>query len=89
LQIHSRLANPAANLPASSRRSPVAVRAWNLLRTPIASQEHAVPESVFWMVVYFGLALIAIAAVFFFAMRFVNSTRSRNVQMKWQDRRPK
>jgi hypothetical protein len=52
-------------------------------------QEHAVPESVFWMVVYFGLALIAIAAVFFFAMRFVNSTRSRNVQMKWQDRRPK
>jgi len=48
-----------------------------------------VSESVFWMVVYFALAVIAIAAVFVFAMRFVNSQRSKSVQLKWEDRPPK
>lgn len=46
-------------------------------------------ESVLWMIAYFGLAVIAIVAVFFFAMRFVNSTRSKDVQLKWEERRPK
>lgn len=46
-------------------------------------------DSVFWMILYFALAVIAIAMVFFFAMRFVNSTRTRDVQLKWEQRRPK
>ena len=46
-------------------------------------------ESVLWMILYFGLAVVAIIAVFFLAMRFVNSTRSRDVQLKWEERRPK
>jgi heme/copper-type cytochrome/quinol oxidase subunit 2 len=65
-------------------------RAWNLLQiAPIAAGERAVSESVLWMIAYFGLAVIAIVAVFFFAMRFVNSTRSKDVQLKWEERRPK
>ncbi len=46
-------------------------------------------ESVLWMILYFALAVAAIVAVFYLAMRFVNSTRSRDVQLKWEQRRPK
>jgi hypothetical protein len=47
------------------------------------------PESVVWMIVYFALAVLAIVAIFFFAMRFVSATRARSVRLKWQERRPK
>lgn len=47
------------------------------------------PESMVWMIVYFALAIMAIVAIFFFAMRFVSSTRARSVQLKWEERRPK
>jgi hypothetical protein len=60
-----------------------------LAPVPRIAEEHPMPESVVWMIVYFALAVLAIVAIFFFAMRFVSATRARSVRLKWQERRPK
>jgi hypothetical protein len=48
-----------------------------------------VSGSVGWMFLYIVMALVAVIAIFGFAMRFVNSTKARGVQLKWGGRRPK
>ena len=75
----------AAHRPRLRRRC----SAWNLLPLPLLPRSAVVSESVLWMILYFALAVAAIVAVFYLAMRFVNSTRSRDVQLKWEQRRPK
>jgi hypothetical protein len=40
------------------------------------------------MVLYTALGLGAVVVIFASALRFVNSAKAKNVQMKWQGRSP-
>lgn len=43
-------------------------------------------ESVLWMVVFTGLGLVVVIAIFVAAFRFVSASRAKNMQLKWQAR---
>ena len=43
-------------------------------------------ESVVWMVVFTGLGLVIVIAIFLAALRFVTASRAKSMQLKWQAR---
>jgi hypothetical protein len=51
-------------------------------------ESYNMAESILWMVIFTGLAIVIVIAIFVGAFRFVTAARAKSMQLKWQTRPP-